>query len=667
MSMPTISYCCIFKDEERHLPKWIECAKAVACGEGDEIIACDTGSTDKSCELLREAGIEPIYFEWVNDFSKAKNFVIDKAKGDWIFFMDCDEYFSKDTLPKVRETVKQFHPTKTMFIQSDMHNIDEDNGDRLISTCFHWRIFRNRPDIRYTKAIHEYVRYTGEGQTIITPTHLLILHTGYSASLTRLKGARNLVFLEEDIAANETNEITTSQAFYMANTYGQLGDLLKACEYADIAIAGPDNELGPMTVKMYKFILTREEMRKGGPIFKNVMDILDEGLIRVPNQPDFLLDKIRYYIPLKRYYEIELFCFKYLNALSNPVIMNRCESQAMTNVHQVYKTLAEMMFHRGNVVEARRFISMALKEQPKNIELLRNFVKYFRYEILSIVEPIIDRIYPEQDDETKEVFKKEFASMNYGDVYLRYAKPKSHSYEYYMCKGLYLKAAKICEKELLEHYKYAAFAYANWPKEAEIFKAAVPLKFLTGAKKQPTGKEMTIKDLMNKFIAIFAKITMAFYSMTNEEFERNKSGILRYLTGPARNFLLAGYGQATEGITLEDTKSLYKLIVTRCNKTCLARLARAVYVMPTDDNFIYGVLKDYIFYKDPQNTYNLIQKLQNKNYNYYLLLGVAFLYGNDMKNARKNFIKARALGANTQELKDYIKTTDPAQKIVVNL
>ncbi len=145
MSMPTISYCCIFKNEEKHLPKWIECAKKIACGEGDEIIACDTGSTDKSPEILREAGIEPIYFEWVNDFSKAKNFVIDQAKGDWIVFMDCDEYFSDDTLPKVREVIENLDSTDTMLVQSDMHNIDEDDGGRLISTCYHWRILGTSP------------------------------------------------------------------------------------------------------------------------------------------------------------------------------------------------------------------------------------------------------------------------------------------------------------------------------------------------------------------------------------------------------------------------------------------------------------------------------------------------------------------------------------------
>lgn len=665
--MPTISYCCIFKDEAKHLPKWIESAKTVASGENDEIIACDTGSTDNSCEILRKAGIEPIYFEWVNDFSKAKNFVIDQAKGDWICFMDCDEYFSKESLPQVRETIMQLDATNTMFLQSNMMNIDEDHDDQPISTCYHWRIFRNRPDIRYEKPIHEFVNYYGEGDPIITPVSLMILHTGYSSALSKQKGERNLMFLEEEIANNETKDITTMQAFYMANSYGQLGDMLKAAEYADIAIEGPDIELMPMLVKMYKFALVREEMKPGGPDYNAVMNILDEALSRVPDQPDFLMDKIRYYYPKKYYYEVEKLCFKYLKGITDVEIMGRSESQALAYMYYMYNVLADMMFHRGKVVEARRYVSLALKDHPHEIPILQNFVNYFRYEVLSIIKPIMNDIYPEPSKEDKERFKHCFAVMNYGDVYLYYVKPKNNSFEYFMCKGLYSKAIKLCEKELMELFKYAAYAYANFPVEAAVFKAAVPLKYLTGAKKRPQGDEITIKDLMDKFIDVLSRIILAAYSMTDEEFAKNKQNIMKYLTYPAKDFLLAGFDQATQGIQPDDTKAFYKHIIRRGNKTCISRLARTVQVMPTNDEFLYDVIKDYVFYKDPQGVYDIAQKLKNKNYDYYILVGVAFLYANDPKNARENFIKARTLGADTQELRDFIKMTDPAENIEINL
>ncbi len=525
---------------------------------------------------------------------------------------------------------------------------------------------RNKPNIRYDKAIHEFVK-NFDGKTIVTKTNLLILHTGYSATLTKIKGERNLELLREEISQNETDELKTSQAYYMANTYGQLGDMAKAAEYADIAIEGSDDELGPMTVKMYRYILLREEGKSGGANFKTVMDILDEALLRVPDQPDFLIDKIRFYYPLKHYYEIETLCVKCINAVNNPEIMGRCESLAMTNLFYVYNSYADMLFHRGNIVEARRYIIMALKEKPKEIKILCSFVDYFRYEILDIVKPIIDQIYPEPTKEEKEFLKSAFVAMNYGDVYLRYVKPKSNGFEYYMCKGLYVKAAKLCEKELLELFKYAAFAYANFPVEGAVFKAAVPEKFLRGQKKQPQGTKMTIKDLMDKFVEVYSKLILACFSMTDDEFAKYESNAVKYMSPPAKEFLLAGYCKATQGIQLEDTKSFYEYIAHRGNRLCLSRLATAICVMPSNDEFLYNVIKDYVSVKAPQDIYNLSQKLQNKDYNYYIVLGGAFLYANDVKNARSNFIKARALGANTQELKDFIKSTDPAQSIVVTL
>ena len=663
--MPSVSYCCIFKNEEKHLPKWIECAKAVANEEGDEIIACDTGSTDNSCQILRKAGIEPIYFEWADDFSKAKNFVIDKAKGDWIIFMDCDEYFDDKSIPIVRKTITEADPTKTMIIQSAMHNINEDDNNNLISTCVHQRIFRNDPQIRYYKAIHEYVKYFGEGPTIVGFCDLVILHTGYSSSLAKSKGERNLVFLQEEIAENETDELTTMQAFYMANTYAQIGDVQKAAEYADLAVQGPDEELGVMTVKMYKHLISREELKKGGPDFDVIMDLLDRALLRVPEQPDFLIDKARYYRTKNRYYEVEQFCIRALNAMGNEKIMERCESNANSLRHLVYELLAEMQFHKGNIIEARRFITLALQEKPHALKYWGDFIKYFRHEPLSIIKPVMEAINPEPTKEDKDTWREIFRFTSYGDVYLHYAKPKSNTFENHMCKGLYAKAVKYCEKELMELFKYAAFARAAFPKETEILNAVVPQKYLKGQKKQPKG-EMNLEMLIEKFIAALSKLIMACFSMTEEEFEKNKN-VLNYMVTPAKDFLLAGFDQAEQGIQLSDTKKFYECIAPLCNADCLKRLAKVIYVMPKDDEFLYQVIKELVTYHDLQSAYNLSEKLEDKNYNYYLIKGVIFLRANDLPKARENLIKARALGADGQELIDFIKLSDPSQNIIVNL
>ncbi|MEE1308446.1 MAG: glycosyltransferase family 2 protein, partial [Anaerovibrio sp.] len=89
-----LSACVIVKNEAANLPQWLSCMSRVA----DEMIVVDTGSTDDTVELAEAAGAKVYYFAWCNDFAAAKNYAIEQAAGDWILFLDADEYFTEATL-----------------------------------------------------------------------------------------------------------------------------------------------------------------------------------------------------------------------------------------------------------------------------------------------------------------------------------------------------------------------------------------------------------------------------------------------------------------------------------------------------------------------------------------------------------------------------------------
>ena len=73
--MITISLCMIVKNEEKVLARCLDSLEGLM----DEIIIVDTGSTDRTKEIA--AGYtDKIYdFEWVDDFSAARNFSFSKA------------------------------------------------------------------------------------------------------------------------------------------------------------------------------------------------------------------------------------------------------------------------------------------------------------------------------------------------------------------------------------------------------------------------------------------------------------------------------------------------------------------------------------------------------------------------------------------------------------
>lgn len=66
-----------------------------------EVIVIDDGSTDGTDELLSKCDFPIQYFKTKNQgVSKARNFGVDKAKGQWISFLDSDDLWLENKLSK---------------------------------------------------------------------------------------------------------------------------------------------------------------------------------------------------------------------------------------------------------------------------------------------------------------------------------------------------------------------------------------------------------------------------------------------------------------------------------------------------------------------------------------------------------------------------------------
>lgn len=92
----------IVKDEELTLERVLKCASKFA----DEIIVVDTGSIDHSIEIARKFTPFVYNFTWCNNFSKARNFSIDKASKDYFMWLDADDYIDDENIEKIIELKK---------------------------------------------------------------------------------------------------------------------------------------------------------------------------------------------------------------------------------------------------------------------------------------------------------------------------------------------------------------------------------------------------------------------------------------------------------------------------------------------------------------------------------------------------------------------------------
>jgi glycosyltransferase involved in cell wall biosynthesis len=140
----------IVKNEEVLLSRCLSSLKGL-----DEIIICDTGSTDKTVEIAKQY-TDKVYtdFTWCDDYAKARNHAKSKATGDWIISVDADEILND--VSAVKEAVALAEARHALAV--DCKLTAEDNGQ------FFWypRLFKNCPQVFWEGAIHNTVSVIGE-------------------------------------------------------------------------------------------------------------------------------------------------------------------------------------------------------------------------------------------------------------------------------------------------------------------------------------------------------------------------------------------------------------------------------------------------------------------------------------------------------------------------
>jgi glycosyltransferase involved in cell wall biosynthesis len=194
-STPFISICTIFRDEERFLPGFLDAIESLA----DELILVDTGSVDRSLEILRERGLIWHSFPWVHDFSKARNYCLSLATGDWIFVMDVDDRIHGSCYQKLRLALRNLRADAVHLNYASTQCLDWSRPVPQIK-ALHSRImlFRNHQGYHYSNAIHETpVPSIEEKGGVLTQLDFTVFHLGYVADLEAEKNERNRRMIHE--------------------------------------------------------------------------------------------------------------------------------------------------------------------------------------------------------------------------------------------------------------------------------------------------------------------------------------------------------------------------------------------------------------------------------------------------------------------------------------
>jgi glycosyltransferase involved in cell wall biosynthesis len=193
-----ISATLIVKNETSCLDRCLSSIRGI-----DEIIVCDTGSTDDTVEIARRHTKNVFTdFTWCDSFAKARNHALMKATGDWIFIIDADEFL-----------VNSIEELRAAAIASEAKGFKTAScsvkSEKQGQTHTQPRLFKRHPDIYWKGDIHNYLNVVEDNPQDITVVY------GYSEA-HKLDPDRAFRILKKVV---ENNPGCIREKYYLAREF----------------------------------------------------------------------------------------------------------------------------------------------------------------------------------------------------------------------------------------------------------------------------------------------------------------------------------------------------------------------------------------------------------------------------------------------------------------
>lgn len=234
ITRPLLSMAMMVKDEELFLEEALRSAQ----GWCDELVVVDTGSTDRTVEIAKDLGAKVSFFEWPNDFSKARNVTLRRATGRYIAVLDADERFRSPNPEAIRRFLKPgpLHPFEALMV--NVINVQLDMTP--VSSFFSTRFFPNDPRLGYGGRVHNRFGALVEDAPTILCTRYIgteVIHLGYDPEIyaSRKKAERSLPLIELTVAEEPEN---WQYRYYLGRELLLLDRVDEAIVQLRIALAG---------------------------------------------------------------------------------------------------------------------------------------------------------------------------------------------------------------------------------------------------------------------------------------------------------------------------------------------------------------------------------------------------------------------------------------------
>lgn len=353
----TLSLCMIVKDEEEMLPQCLAAVRAAV----DEIVIVDTGSTDRTVEIAEEFGAKVLHHEWTGDFSAARNVSFDAATGDWLLYLDADEVLVEEDVDRLRAVTGRVWREAFYLIETNFTG-DLEDGTSVTHNAL--RVFRNRPEYRFSGRLHEQIAQNLPGYLPerLEVSDVRVEHYGYLGVVrdAKEKSRRNLDLL---LKQSDEGVDTAFHHYNLGSEYSGAGDQAKALEHFETAWRKLQDDPEMLSYGFVPSCCARsvQSLRVNGR-FDACIQRGDEVLELLPGFTDIVLEQAH---AARQLNDMERAATLLRRCLEMGDAPSRYSATVGCGTFLARSALADIEQRRGNLAEAEELLREVRAENPQ--------------------------------------------------------------------------------------------------------------------------------------------------------------------------------------------------------------------------------------------------------------------------------------------------------------
>jgi glycosyltransferase involved in cell wall biosynthesis len=274
MQRPSISLAMIVKNEEHNLEALFKSIE----GCFDEIHITDTGSTDGTVELAKKLGAVVHHFEWVNDFSKARNASFSHVTTDFVMWMDGDDLLlNRDAFIAWRD-----HAMNGADFWLATYNYAF-TGKEPACSFARERVIRMSKNPQWKYFVHEGVM----------PAMLRGKVNANYATTWAINHNRTTQDIENDRSRNlnlfkeHEGELDSRMLYYYGKEFFEAGLIAEAIEKLKLAVGKKDLEIHDRILGIQYLCMSLMKQGEINPVYyQHVKDYATQGLLLMPQRAE---------------------------------------------------------------------------------------------------------------------------------------------------------------------------------------------------------------------------------------------------------------------------------------------------------------------------------------------------------------------------------------------